>query len=175
MQAGFDSRRTPRAMAAWFLDKDHIVVPVVDHRLCIDYFLHHASWLLALATFFVAIVAVVLGVGASWYPLVIGTISAAIVLIVWYGEWALSHKRVFHSYIYLVLLYLSTMVLLWAGAMGYVDTKQVRSVLHCRTAAESAGAGTSSSSLIFDSHFAPSAPTPPLFRALSTSKRTGTF
>jgi hypothetical protein len=113
----------------------------------------------------------VLGVGASWYPLVIGTISAAIVLIVWYGEWALSHKRVFHSYIYLVLLYLSTMVLLWAGVMGYVDTKQVRSVLHCRTAAES----QAPESLIFDSHFAPFAPTPPLFRALSTSKRTGTF
>lgn len=116
-----------RALSAWFLERDHIITPVVDHRLCIDYFVHHVSWLLCLGSFAFAAAVALLGLGSSIYPYILAAVTALMVPLVWYGEWALSKKRAFHSYCYFVLLYWSAMLVLWSGIMGWVDASQVRS------------------------------------------------
>ena len=117
-----------RAMSAWFVDPDHIVVPVIKRRLCVDFFMAYTAYVAALLGAIWGAVTAFLGFGmrATPYPAMIAGICAAILVWVVYGEWAVGHKKAGHVYSYMVGLWWLALGLVWAGTAGYVQIRQVR-------------------------------------------------
>ncbi len=112
-------------MAAWFLDANHVVIPVIKHRLCIDYFLHNVAWLFSLITLLWSAVAVLFAAGSSPYFLGIAILSALAIPWLWYGERALGDRLAGHGYVYLCGLWFYVVALIWLGAAAMVQVRQV--------------------------------------------------
>jgi hypothetical protein len=105
-----------RAMSYWLLDANHLVIPVVKRRLCLDYFIHNVAWLISLGSGLLAAVAYLLGSGSSPYYAVIGVLNAIMLVALWCGEWALADRLAPQSYTYLVCLWWAIVSLIWAGS-----------------------------------------------------------
>lgn len=105
------------------------MLPVVKHRLCIDYFLSYAAWLFVLITFLWAFVATLLSAGLSLYFLACGLITLALLPCASYGEWAIAAHDVGHVYTYAVAQFWLALALVWSAGAGYVHLRQGKEVI----------------------------------------------
>jgi hypothetical protein len=113
-----------RAMASWFLDKNHVVIPVIKHRLCLDYFLHNVSWIFSLAVGLFGVYATLFATGSSPYLFVVAVLGVASIPWLWFGEWAMGERLAPLTYAYMAGLWWYIVALLWAGSASYVHIRQ---------------------------------------------------
>jgi hypothetical protein len=112
-----------RPTAELCVDMAHPVFPIVAHRLCIDHFLHHAAWVFALLTAGWAAVGGFFAVGATPYFYGTASIALSLVLVLWYGEWALTERLHREGFAYLCVLWWLLVALLWCASAGFVHIR----------------------------------------------------
>jgi len=118
------STSNSRAMASWFLDKNHVIIPVIKHRLCLDYFIHNVAWLFSLFSLLWSGIIVLLAANASPYLFYITLLNLIMIPWLWYGEWAMGDRLAGQTYLYLVGLWWYIIALLWVGSAAYVHIRQ---------------------------------------------------
>src|SRR5690606_13900680 len=105
----------------WFVDSNHSVTPVKEHRLCVDTFFVYATYALTGILMLWSILTYIFDFGSQAIPYPTTQIFLALGLLVHmvYGELSLTSRRAGHILAYFIGLCWFGVGILWIGSATY--------------------------------------------------------